>query len=141
MSDGTLRVLGILLAVFQVSPSTLIAIEEPEASIHPAALDVLVDILKAGARSKTQILITTHSPDLIDNSNIEDNEILAVESVKGNTIIAPIAGIPRNMIKEHLYTPGEMLRSGELEPDREEATKSAKQLRLFGYDNFNHTNR
>jgi len=32
MSDGTLRVLGILLAVFQVSPPTLIAIEEPEAS-------------------------------------------------------------------------------------------------------------
>ena len=141
MSDGTLRVLGILLAIFQVSPPTLIAIEEPEASIHPAALGVLVDILKAGAQSATQILVTTHSPDLIDNSNIEDDEILAVESVKGNTIIAPIAGIPRNMIKEHLYTPGEMLRSGELEPDKEEAAKSAKQLRLFGYDNFNHTNR
>ena len=141
MSDGTLRVLGILLSVFQVSSSTLIAIEEPETSIHPAALDILVDILKAGVDHKTQILITTHSPDLIDNKNIKDDEILTVESIRGNTIIAPIAFIPRKMIKKHLYSPGEMLRSGELEPDKKEAARSSKQLNLFGYEKFNSTNR
>ncbi len=131
MSDGTLRVLGILLAVFQVSPPSLIAIEEPEASIHPAALDVLVDILKAGAH-RTQILITTHSPDILDDKNIADNEIMVVECIKGNTTVSSIAGRTRDMIRDHLYMPGEMLRSGELEPDRQEAALLAKQLNLFG---------
>jgi plasmid maintenance system antidote protein VapI len=35
------------------------------------------------------------------------------------------------MIKEHLYTPGELLRSQELEPDTKSATELAKQLNLF----------
>ncbi len=131
MSDGTLRVLSILLAVYQVSSPTLIAIEEPEASIHPAALEVLVDILKDGAH-RAQILITTHSPDILDNKKIEDNEIMVVESYKGNTTVAPLSGSSRKMIKEHLYTPGELLRSQELEPDRKSAEKLAKQLNLFG---------
>jgi predicted ATPase len=141
MSDGTLRVLGILLSVFQVSTPSLIAIEEPEASIHPAALDVLVDILKAGTHHATQIIITTHSPDLIDNRNIDNDEILVVESIRGKTTIAPIGLIPREMIKNHLYTPGEMLRSGELEPDREEVTTFSKQINFFNHDKFNSSNR
>ena len=131
MSDGTLRVLGILLAVYQVSPPSLIAIEEPEASIHPAALEVLVDILKSGSH-KTQILITTHSPDILDYKNIRDEEIMVVESIRGNATVAPISWGARDMIRQHLYLPGELLRSGELEPDRHEASIRAKQLNLFG---------
>lgn len=131
MSDGTLRVLGILLAVYQLSPPSLIAIEEPESTIHPAAVDVLVDILKDGSHS-AQILITTHSPDVLDNRMIKDNEILVVESIKGKTTIAPMTGVSREMVREHLYTPGELLRSGELEPDKEKATELSSQLNLFG---------
>ncbi len=131
MSDGTLRVLGILLAVYQVSSPTLIAIEEPEATIHPAALDVLVDILKDGSH-RAQILITTHSPDILDNKSINDREILVVDSIKGKTTIAPMEGKSRDMVRQRLYTPGELLRSGELEPDRETANELGEQLKLFG---------
>jgi len=131
MSDGTLRVLGILLAVYQMSPPTLIAIEEPEATIHPAALDVLVDILKDGSH-RAQILITTHSPDILDNKSIKDSEILVVDSIKGKTTIAPMDGKSRDMVRQHLYTPGELLRSGELEPDRQKAKELEEQLNLFG---------
>lgn len=45
MSDGTLRALGILLAIYQWRPPSLIAIEEPESTIHPAATEILTDIL------------------------------------------------------------------------------------------------
>ncbi len=135
MSDGTLRVLGILLAVYQVSPPTLIAIEEPEATIHPAALDVLVDILKDGTH-RAQILLTTHSPDILDNKSIKDSEILVVESIKGKTTIAPMDGKSRDMVRQHLYTAGELLRSGELEPDREKAMELGEQLNLFGPVNY-----
>jgi predicted ATPase len=131
MSDGTLRVLGILLAVYQTSSPTLIAIEEPESTIHPAALDVLVDILKDGSH-RAQILITTHSPDILDNKSIKDDEILVVESAKGKTIVAPMSATSRSMVRKRLYTAGELLRSGELKPDTRKANKLSSQLRLFG---------
>jgi predicted ATPase len=130
MSDGTLRVFGILLAMYQVSPPSLIAIEEPEATIHPAALDVLVDILKDRAQS-AQILITTHSPEFIDNKNVSEHEMRAVECDKGETTIAKLAHTPRAAIIERLYSPGELLRAGEIEPDREEAKELARQFPLF----------
>jgi predicted ATPase len=131
MSDGTLRVFGTLLAVHQVTTPSLIAIEEPEASIHPAALDVLVDILKSSTH-QTQIIITTHSPDILDNKGIRNNEILVVESVRGNTVVAPMAQRTRDIIRENLYSPGELLRSGELEPDKQKANLMSEQLKLFG---------
>jgi predicted ATPase len=60
MSDGTLRLLAILLAAYALSPPTLTAFEEPEIAVHPGAMAVLADALKeAGLR--TQILITTHT--------------------------------------------------------------------------------
>lgn len=131
MSDGTLRVLGILLAVYQHSPPSLIAIEEPEASIHPAALEILVDILKSGSQ-KTQTIITTHSPDILDNKDISDAEIMVVESVRGKANVAPMSSESRELIKQNLYLPGELLRSGELEPDRKVVAERAAQLNLFG---------
>ena len=46
MSDGTLRALGLLAAPYQRSTPSLIAIEEPEATIHPGALGVILDVLQ-----------------------------------------------------------------------------------------------
>lgn len=131
MSDGTLRVLGILLAIYQVSTPTFIAIEEPEATIHPAALEVVLDILKDG-EARSQVLITTHSPDILDNRKILDGEIRAVKADKGQTIVSPADPKSRELIRRHLYTPGELLRNETLEPDIEEFREKAGQLRLFG---------
>jgi len=129
MSDGTLRVLGILLAVYQASTPTFIAIEEPEATIHPAALDVIIDILKDGT-ARSQILVTTHSPDVLDNRKIQDSELRLVTSQKGRTIIAPLAEVTRKVIRDRLYSAGELLRMEELRPD--ESVTQAQQPSLFG---------
>ncbi|HLC30457.1 MAG TPA: AAA family ATPase [Dehalococcoidia bacterium] len=131
MSDGTLRVLGILLAVYQVSQSSFIAIEEPEATIHPGALEILVDILRDGAR-RSQTLITTHSPDILDNKDIKDDELRLVTSKKGITKVAPLAENSRGIIRDHLYTAGELLRMSELSPDIKREEELARQLSLFG---------
>lgn len=131
MSDGTLRVLAILLAVYQVSPPSFVAIEEPEATIHPAALDVVIDILKEGA-SRSQVLLTTHSPDILDNRKVKEDELRAVYAKKGKTTISPLGLSSRDVIKHNLYSPGELLRMQELEPDIEEARRKERQLRLFG---------
>lgn len=126
MSDGTLRALGTLLAIYQLNNPTLIVIEEPEATIHPGALEVIVDILKDGARH-TQVLVTTHSPDILDDRDISDSEIRAVTSLRGKTEIGLLGPVARDMIRRQLYTAGELLRMGELAPE----PSSIGQLSLF----------
>src|SRR5690606_28159745 len=76
MSDGTLRAFGVLIALFQgaarSTPSRrLVGIEEPEVALHPAAAGVLTDSLQE-ASNYAQILVTSHSPDLLDNDSIPD---------------------------------------------------------------------
>ncbi len=121
MSDGTLQALGVLLAVYQEPTPSLVAIEEPESSIHPAAADVLIDVLKDGSRD-CQILVTTHSPDLLDHKSIRDEELRAVAWSQGITTISPISEVSRRAVREHLYTFGDLMRMGRLISDQEART-------------------
>jgi predicted ATPase len=116
MSDGTLRVLGLLLAAYQTEPASVVAIEEPEATVHPAASELLIEVL-LDASHERQILVTTHSPDILDSKELLDDQIRVVTKRRGQTLIAPVAEASRQAIREHLYTPGELLRSDELEPE------------------------
>jgi predicted ATPase len=123
MSDGTIRALGVLVALFQ-SPNgsghgiPLVAIEEPEATLHPAAAGVLRDSLRDACQFR-QVIVTSHSPDLLDDSSIESQSILAVVTKAGVSQIGPIDAAGRNVLREQLYTPGELLRLNQLEPDQE----------------------
>lgn len=65
VSSGTLRVLALMTALYGQSGSALIGIEEPENYIHPTALSAFVEHI-LGARERTQFLVTTHSPFLLD---------------------------------------------------------------------------
>lgn len=141
MSDGTLRALGILLSVFQGGRSGLgeplvIGIEEPEIALHPAALGVLLSALREGAQTK-QILVTSHSPDLLDNPEIGTDSLLAVENVDGITTIAPIDPAGRELLKDKLFTPGELLRQNQLAPDSSKVLTDIQresQLNLFEFE-------
>ena len=67
MSDGTLRTFGILLALLRPAQQGLVVIEEPEIAIHLGAQRTLVDLLQQATTSTgTQVLITTHSADVLD---------------------------------------------------------------------------
>ena len=65
VSSGTLRMLALMTALHAQPETTLIGIEEPENYIHPAALSSFVDHL-LDARSHVQLMVTTHSPLLLD---------------------------------------------------------------------------
>lgn len=134
MSDGTLRALGTLVAVTQLAqrkrPVRLIGIEEPETALHPAAAGALVGALREAA-SHTQVLVTSHSPDLVEQADLQTDAILAVQSQQGTTEIGPIDAASRKTIKDHLYTAGELLRMDQLEVDREDL-KLQEQMELFG---------
>lgn len=138
MSDGTLRALGVLTALFQCSGGgtlsrvPLVGIEEPEAALHPGAAGVLRDGLKAASRH-TQVLVTSHSPDLLDDKSISDENILAVTNRNGDTLLGPVDAAGRTAIRDNLFTAGELLRLNQLAPDLEQLDKtSARQLELFG---------
>lgn len=120
MSDGTLRALGILVALFQGGDTArpgLIGIEEPEVALHPAAAALLREAL-ARAAERTQVLVTSHSPELLDDPDIAVDSVLAVTGDGGVTQIAPIDEAAKQVIREHLYTPGELLKLNQLAPDR-----------------------
>ena len=60
-SSGTLRVLALLTGVLEEPGRRIVAIEEPENNVHPAALGDFVQYLVEASR-RVQLLITTHSP-------------------------------------------------------------------------------
>lgn len=121
MSDGTLRSLGILMALFQGSPTAssnvLLGIEEPEATIHPAACSIITDAIVEASRKK-QIVITTHSPELIDHPSIGIENIRIVRSDEGDTTIRPADRASKEVVRKNLMTPGDLLRKNQLEPER-----------------------
>ena len=121
VSDGTLRTLGILVALFQLTnsgaPLPLVTIEEPEIYIHPGAAGILLDALRDASR-REQVLVTTHSPDLLDDKDIDASSMLAVQSdERGLSQIAPLTQAERSVMRKHLYTAGELLRSNQAQPD------------------------
>jgi predicted ATPase len=134
MSDGTLRALAVLTALFQFAEperatARLIGIEEPETALHPAAAGLLLDCLREGARER-QVVITTHSPDLLDNDAITAEQLLAVSAADGKTTIGRVDHASRQALRDSLYRAGELLRLGQLEPD-EATVSNAEQLELF----------
>jgi predicted ATPase len=133
MSDGTVRVLGILAALFQTgngSDVPLVGIEEPEIALHPGAAGVLLDGL-IEASTRTQVIVTSHSPDLLDDPRIRDGAILAVGAEGGMTVIGQPDEAGRKVLLENLYTAGELLRLNQLAPDRQKVDTEVKQLALF----------
>ncbi|MFZ4849380.1 MAG: AAA family ATPase, partial [Caldilinea sp.] len=119
MSDGTLRAFGILLAIFQSGvmqnsqQPLVIGLEEPEMALHPAAASTLLAALREASHT-VQILVTSHSPDLLDNPDIPVESLLAVENEDSLTRIGPIDPAGRIVLREKRFTPGELLRQNQL---------------------------
>jgi len=108
-SDGTLRVLGILVALLQEPPPFLLAIEEPELTVHPGVLPILADLIKEAAEKRTQVIITTHSPDLISQFDAKDLRIVEWNYHDGTTI-GPVEENQIAIINEKLFSAGDLLR-------------------------------
>ena len=64
-SFGTVRMLALLTALHEPDPPPFTGIEEVDHGLHPWAIDILVDRLRA-ASTRSQILITTHAPALVN---------------------------------------------------------------------------
>ena len=134
MSSGTLRSLGVLLALFHRLPNQtdifpFIGIEEPEGTIHPGAAAVLMDAILEASKTR-QIVLSTHSPELIDHPGIKDNNILVVTSTMNETRIGLADNASRQAIRDNLLTAGELLRANQLENTKEQP-RALSQADLF----------
>lgn len=113
-SDGTLRVAGIVTALLQEPPVPLIGIEEPELTVHPGAIPLLFDFLQQ-ATGRSQVIVTTHSPELLDLVNADDVRVV-IRGHEGTTV-APMAVAQRKAVRDGLLTLGEVLRTEGLQPE------------------------
>lgn len=136
MSDGTLRAVGALVAVMQrverKSPVQLVGLEEPETALHPAAVAALTDALHEAAL-RTQVLVTCHSPDVLDHIDPERDGLFVVRAKEGISTVARVDPASRELMKEHLRTAGELLRADNLDQDPEDLKRQA-QVDLFEGD-------
>ena len=118
MSDGTLRALAVLVALLSDSPQrpSLIAIEEIEAGLHPGAAGVLWDAM-CEASLNSQVIVSTHSPDLLDRDDLEDATLLGVSIQEGCTVVGSPSKADRRVLQKKLCTAGELMRQVRLQPD------------------------
>jgi len=113
MSDGTLKFLCLLAALFDPKPPPLICIEEPELGLHPDALQLVTEALVEASES-VQLIITTHSDALVDALSDRPESVLVCERDFDNS--TQFRRLDTDRLREWLehYTLGQLWRKGEI---------------------------
>lgn len=107
-SDGTLRIAGIISALLQEPNLMAIGVEEPELTIHPGAIDLLFDFFKQ-ANKRSQVLLTTHSPELLDK--IDPYQVRIVEKINEITHVNVLTEEDKVIVQNKLMSLGEIHRT------------------------------
>lgn len=71
LSDGSIRFICLATALLQPFPPSAIVIDEPELGLHPEAIAILAELIQDAAK-RTQIILATQSPNLLNEFSIED---------------------------------------------------------------------
>jgi predicted ATPase len=111
MSTGTLRLLAHLCAVYTEPRPALCAFEEPENFIHPHLVKMIAEVLQRASK-RSQILISTHSPYLLDALTPED--VVVVEKTEGSTNVQRASGKTGVLEAKKKLGMGELWYSGHL---------------------------
>lgn len=114
LSDGTLRFFGLLLGLYQVPAPDFLAIEEPEQTIHPGLLGLLVEAFHEVSQ-QTQLLVTTHSPHLLDYFKPEEIRVVTLDG--GETRISPIRHSQIKTVQQGLMSLSEIMALDGLRPE------------------------
>lgn len=113
LSDGTIRFLLLLAIFLGTKPGDLIAVDEPEAGLHPSMFPIIAE-LATEASERTQVILTTHSPQFLDAFQAAVPTTTVVRWIDGQTRLSVIDGEElKRWLKE--YSLGALFRSGELE--------------------------
>jgi len=117
LSDGMLRFLCLASALLNPAPPPFVMVDEPEAGLHPKLMPVIADMIKTAAE-RTQVLVTTHSPDLLNRFDLANIAVMSrISEAPKATWSRPadrktLAQMLKAVTSETL---GDLHRSGELE--------------------------
>lgn len=124
MSDGELCFIALLSLVFSPEQygAPLLCIEEPENFLHPKLLHALVDLAnqrrrELGEARSAQVIVTTHSPQLLDRLQLED--VIVVDRRDGATQLSRPKDKPdlRELLSREELGLGDLFYSGALGRD------------------------
>jgi len=96
-SDGTLRLIGLFWSL--LDGQSLLLLEEPELSLHSAVIRELPGIIARLAK-KRQVIISTHSPDMLSDQGIGGEEVIALSPKDDGTEVS--AGVDIAGVREML---------------------------------------
>ncbi|HUQ71859.1 MAG TPA: AAA family ATPase [Planctomycetaceae bacterium] len=120
-SDGFRRFFAHMLALYQQPPRQTLLFEEPENGIYPGALQLLADEFQAAPDAgRGQVILTTHSPRLLDNFEAEQIRVVELND-NLETVIGELASDQRDAILNQLLSPGELL---DVDPARREVAST-----------------
>lgn len=88
LSDGTVNLLALIVVLFFEDQSGIVVIEEPERNIHPKLMDKIVEMANITSKKK-QLIITTHNPEIIKYSKIENVRFVKRNEEGYTRIISP----------------------------------------------------
>lgn len=100
LSDGTLRYLCLLAILLDADPAPLVVIEEPELGLHPDVLPTLRDLMVA-ASEKTQLIVTTHSTQMVDAMTDHAESVLVCEKKDGPSLVTRLKQEEVDRWREH----------------------------------------
>lgn len=116
LSDGMLRWLALMTILLNPDPAPVTCIDEPELGLHPDVIPALADLLRE-ASSRTQLIVTTHSPILVDAFSNDPESVCVAEKIKGSTVIRRLSQSDLSVwLKD--YSLGTLWTSGEIGGNR-----------------------
>jgi predicted ATPase len=89
LSDGTLKFLCLIAILKSPAPPPLICIDEPELGLHPDWVKVVAELLQSAA-TRTQLIVTTHSPQLV--SKLTPDQVIVAEKEDGQSQLRSLSG-------------------------------------------------
>jgi len=87
ISDGTVNI-GALLVALYFEEKAIVIIEEPERNIHPHLISKVMDMMKDASKNK-QIIVTTHSPEVVKHTDLKDILLVSRDKDGFSTISRP----------------------------------------------------
>ncbi len=86
ISDGTINITALIIALY-FEKKYLTIIEEPERNIHPYLIAKIMTMMKEASQNK-QIILTTHNPEIIKNTDLENILLVSRNEENGHSIIS-----------------------------------------------------
>jgi predicted ATPase len=90
LSDGTLKLLCLIAILKSPDPPPLICIDEPELGLHPDWVKLVAEMMQSAA-TRTQLVVATHSPQLI--ANLRPEEVIVAEKSNGETQLSSLSSV------------------------------------------------